>query len=314
MKGSVAALVVGWMTANTLQAGAAVQIAAEVSVAKAEFSLADLIETPLPQTLVVKLQQGTLGRAPRHGEELIMSSRQLQRAWLGALGPLAVQWPLSVPDPVRVKRSGGMSAGDRLEVLAQAKLREHLMGTCTRLQLQVRESLASIMLPTAALRLSARGPVEPRLAWRMAVWVDVFEGGALYRSLPLWFDVACYRPVLQAVQPIAKGEHLSSANTAQVEADVAAGPGRPLGAAHSMTARVSLAAGQVIDERDVQPQPLVRKDARVQLRVNSGTVRLELPAVALSDAILGEVILVRLSGQSVAIKARVTGEGFLEVM
>jgi flagella basal body P-ring formation protein FlgA len=210
--------------------------------------------------------------------------------------------------------TGVGKSGSKLAELAQQALDTRLSAACKRVRLQTRDDAAAAMLPSAALHMAARVPAVPRLARRMVVWVDVFEGALLYRSVPLWFDVACYRTVLQASRPIARGTALNAENTREAEADIAAIAGLPLQAAQDVMAREDLAAGQIIDERAVLPLPLVRKEAPVRVYVSSGAVRLELPAVALSDGALGAQVLVRVPGRSEAIKAKVIGSGELEVL
>ncbi|OHX12072.1 flagella basal body P-ring formation protein FlgA [Chromobacterium sphagni] len=295
------------------RAAESVQAKADVVVDAREARLSDIVVGRWPGASDPALASRVVASGLRIGEPRELSRRQVLMAWQSALGAAAGQWPLDMPERITVTRSGGAPAAGRIEQAARQALEQRLSGACRRAELRPRAEQADAMLPGQGLRLAARVPPSPQLARRMVVWLDAFEGEALYRSWPVWFDVACYRPVLRARREIAKGESLSPDNVEEAVADVAA-TGRALQSLQGLMAGRALPAGGVLQESDALPLPLVRKGAHVAARVRSGAVELELSAIAVSDGAAGEVVYAKSEKGGAAFKARVAADGAVDVM
>ncbi|MGY8627971.1 flagellar basal body P-ring formation chaperone FlgA [Chromobacterium violaceum] len=248
----------------------------------------------------------------RAGESREIAGSRLQAAWRLALGAGAERWKLQVPERVTVARRRGEPATERLAKEGETALRTRLANTCSQTALRPEALPATAMLPSQGASVVARVSPQPALARRMAVWLDVFEGQELYGSWPVWFEVSCERTVLRARREIAKGEALGPDNVERTVADVA--DARLLPGFEDKIASRALAAGSVLREADAAAAPMVRKGGRVVARLNSGPVRLELEAVAMEDAALGEVVYARRPKEQAVFKTRVAGAGMVDVL
>ena len=290
-----------------------INVPAVLALETPTFSLSDLLPGALPINLRQRLQGYAMGPVPRYGTDLVLRPASIQFAWTRAAGPVASQWLLHVPPQVLIRWAGGVPAGPRLALLARERLQAALSPRCARLVLQVRDGLATLVLPAKGLTLRARLPQLPRMARRMRVWVDVDEGDARYRSLPLWFDVACYQKVLRLKQDKQQGQHLLAEEVIPAEEDVATMAQPPAQLAEGAVLRHDLAAGSVLTAVDMVPAVLVRMGEKVRLRVRDGSVALELAGEALGDASLDQVVLVKSTLSTRAVSARVSGPGVLDV-
>ncbi|MBA4707091.1 flagellar basal body P-ring formation chaperone FlgA [Aquitalea aquatica] len=248
----------------------------------------------------------------RAGETRYILGAHLQAVWQMVLGTGAQRWLLQAPERVSVTRKAGVLGAERLAQEGEAALRARLGGFCAKTVLRLEALPNSAMLPRQGASIVARLSPQPGLARRMAVWLDVFEGRQLYGSWPVWFEVSCERTVVRARRDITKGEALGVGNVEQTIADAA--DGRVLSGFEKKIAARALAAGSVLRETDVAPAPLVRKGGRVVARLSSGAVRLELEAVAMENAAMGEVVYARRPKEQAVFKARVAGADMVDVL
>ena len=306
--GVLALLAAGWSKGQDV-----FQAKDKAVVAARAATLADIVAGPLPAELRMALSLQVVAPALRVAETRELSRRQLQMAWRAALGAAADGWILQSPERITVTRGGGEPAGDHLEQAARQALRQRLSPLCPRLALQPRDGGIRVELPAQRMRLAARVPDRPRLASRMVVWLDVFEDEQLYRSWPIWFDVACFRTGFKAKEAIAKGDSLTAANVEEVELDAAVN-GYPLQSVAGRMAARALPSNSLLQERDAAPVPLVKRGARVVARVRSGAVMLELSAIAIGDGAAGEVVYAKPEKGGAAFQARVAEDGALDVM
>ncbi|POZ63761.1 flagellar basal body P-ring formation chaperone FlgA [Chromobacterium alticapitis] len=275
-------------------------------------SLAQMLESPAPAALVRALEARPLVTGMRAGESRVVARQQLQAAWHAAQPDWSLPESLRAPERVVVTRNGGAPAGPEMARMGEAALRERLAGACAQLDIRPEAMAKPPQLPAQGVRLAPRVPAAPALAGKMAVWLDAFEGGALYGSWPVWYAVRCLRPVYRAIREIDKGEPLSTANAAAEMADATIG--RPLAAWRGAVAARRLAEGSVLQEADAAPAPLVRKGNQVMARLNSGPIRMEIRAEALSDGAEGQVVYARRGQGQPAFKARVVSDGVVEVL
>lgn len=287
-------------------------VPASMEVEGRSVSLAQLVIGPAGGEWRAQAAAKTLIGDLRAGESREIAGARLQAAWKLALGASVERWALQTPERVTVARRSGQPAAERLATEGDAALRTRLSAICSKTALRPEAPPAAAMLPSQGAKVIARVSLQPVLARRMAVWLDVYEGRELYGSWPVWFEVSCERTVLRARREIAKGEALGPDNVERTVADVA--DARLLPGFEDMIAARALVAGSVLREADAVSAPLVRKGGRVVARLNSGPVRLELEAVAMEDAALGEVVYARRAKEQAVFRTRVAGVGMVDVL
>lgn len=88
----------------------------------------------------------------------------------------------------------------------------------------------------------------------------------------------------------------------------------PCEALSAFVARRSLAAGDVLTESDVGPQPAVHSQQAVQVWSRSQGIVIQARGQALADASIGQRVPVRMAGQSSVLQATVMAPGELQIM
>ncbi|WP_046156413.1 flagellar basal body P-ring formation chaperone FlgA [Chromobacterium vaccinii] len=293
-------------------AAEALVVPASVEVEGRSVSLAQLVSGPAAEEWRVQAAAKVLIGDLRAGERRDIPGARLQAAWKLALGAGAARWTLQAPERVSVTRKAGEPAAERLAKEGETALRARLDSFCSKTALRPEGLPNAAMLPGQGAGIVARLSPQPALARRMVVWLDVFEGRQLYGSWPVWFEVSCERTVVRARRDIAKGEALAAGNVERTIADVV--DGRLLSGFEDKIAARALSAGSVLREADAAAAPMVRKGGRVVARLNSGPVRLELEAVTMEDAALGEVVYARRPKEQAVFKTRVAGAGMVDVL
>ncbi|MDF0606919.1 flagellar basal body P-ring formation chaperone FlgA [Neisseriaceae bacterium TC5R-5] len=284
----------------------------EISVQQADVSFEQLIPE-LPAEWRSLLRPYRVAQAPRFGQRLVLTAAQLQRAWLGALGPQrAAGWPLQTPERISLTRGGGEASAGRLSALTASTLQQQLAGQCEQLAVQPTTPPDEELLPpgfTLSARLANSGQIMPR----MAVHIDVAEAnGRWYQRFTRWAQVSCYRQVWLTNKALRKGEYLQAANLLYQLQDIA-GAGPLLSGPQQQNRQLlrDLPAGALVRQTDVSPPYLVSSERQARLQVQSGSVTLELAVQPSQNGVLGQHLLVHTLMSNKAIRAKVLGEDYL---
>jgi flagella basal body P-ring formation protein FlgA len=162
------------------------------------------------------------------------------------------------------------------------------------------------------VRISARAPDKPVPSRRMCVWVDVRIDGNDYRSVPVWFRVKATRPAWVARVPLRAGAPLRAADFATEPIDLAEFESALVPTTErieQLRLRHSLDAGRPLLAAHVEQRPAVARNQSVEVKLVLGSIQLETAGIALGDARVGEVVMVRNPANNQSFGAKVVAEG-----
>lgn len=280
--------------------------------------LSDLTGDGVGEALFQRFAQIPVASAPRFGEQTILTRAQVLHVMHKALG-FGYDQRISLPERISIERSGGIVRDAELVQSATSALQTYLAQTCQDgLELVLQDNQALPLLPAQHVRFIAREQPRTRVRPRMQIGVDVFEEDKLYRSISLWFDARCYQKVAVASRDLPADKHLQAEDLIWQRMDIAAL------SLHAPPDRETLAdselrrmrpAGSVILASDIRPIPMVRRHTQVELQLNFPQLQISVPAIALADAALNDIILAKTTlGDGAQLRARVIGANRLEMV
>jgi len=159
--------------------------------------------------------------------------------------------------------------------------------------------------PSVAIHGEALSP-------RQCVWVSLARGGRPAGSIPVWFSVKAFRPVLVSQRSRAARSTVESDDFTVAERDVAMLGGVPLEVEIDMAqlrARRAIAAGHIVMKADLEPMPPVLRGQEVSVEVRYGSVAIATSAVALREGRVGESVIVQNPDSRLTYAAQVVGPG-----
>jgi flagella basal body P-ring formation protein FlgA len=163
-------------------------------------------------------------------------------------------------------------------------------------------SFAQAAAPAEAIHGSALSP-------RTCVWIKV---GRAAGSVPVWFSVKAYRPVLISQRNRGARDSVDAGDFAAEERDVAPLSSIPLAVDADVTrmrTRHLITAGRIVLKEDLEEMPPVLRGQEVTVEVRHGAVEIETSAVALREARLGEPVTLQNPTSHMTYAARVVGQG-----
>jgi flagella basal body P-ring formation protein FlgA len=292
-------------------------VAEHIITDKPRVLLSDLTGEAVGENLLRRFVTVPITPAPRFGEQKVLTRAQVLHAMHRALGFVYDQ-QIKLPARMTVERRGGMSRDTELQHTARLALNARWAATCSdALIVTPRQDRTLPLLPAQNVRFIARSLPDIPLRSRMQVWVDVFEQGLLYQSIPVWFDVVCRKPVAVTAQALPARVPLQAHDFLWQSLDIATIPvPLPNSAVLSQSElRRPLPANVMILSRDLDTVPLIRRHTQVELQVNHRQLQISVPAIALADAKLNDVILAKtMLGVGKHLRARAIARGCLEMV
>jgi flagella basal body P-ring formation protein FlgA len=155
------------------------------------------------------------------------------------------------------------------------------------------------------------------LSARTCVWIKVGQAGHSAGSVPIWFSVKAYRPVLISQRNRGARDAVDASDFTVEERDVAPLSSVPLAVDTDVTrmrARRSIASGRVVVKEDLEEMPQVLRGQEVTVQVRHGAVEIETSAVALREARLGEPVTLQNPSSHMNYAARVVGQARVAVI
>lgn len=293
-------------------------VAEQIMVNTAQVSLADLTGEIADGDLYQRFSLVPVIAAPRVGERRVITRSQVLNAMHRVLG-FTYDQQISLPSRITIERSGGVAREEDLKHSAQIALEKQWTSSCVdELTLTLRRDIEFPLLPSEKVKFVARTLPSKSVSSRMQVWVDVFEQDVLYRSIPVWFDVVCKKPVAVAVRTMSAGDVVNENDVSWDSMDVASLSAKSLPDAATLAASELLrgvSASEVISMSDIKLRPLVRRNTQVELLVHHRQMQISVTAIALADAGMNEIILAKTTlGTGKQIRARVVGVGRMEIV
>lgn len=140
--------------------------------------------------LMRRLVHLPLGRAPVPGQAGVLQ-RDALADWVqrqAGLAPASIAWSGAVQ--AQVQRPASRLRGEAIAQAAVAAVQEAMSASGARAEVQVRVTPRDLELPASELRLQARALEGAQLRRRAVVWVDVWAGAGMLRSVPVPVEIA----------------------------------------------------------------------------------------------------------------------------
>lgn len=281
----------------------------EALLAGPRVTLADVAEVDAADPAVRRAFAAVaLGPAPMAGYLERRSRAELDMALRGqalASGH-AIVWRGA--DSVKLRSQTQQLEPGALLALAREQLRQAFGGAGVELDASLAAPLPELVAPAGELRYRARLADASRLRPRMAVWIDVIAGEAVYRSVVVPLAVTAWRGVYLARRDLPAGAVAVADDFTEGRQDIAAladaalAPGTLV---HGGRVRQALAAGQVVTARQMAPADMVLRGDRVRLVISAAGIAVETRALAQADAVVGQRVQVRPERSNELVMARV---------
>jgi flagella basal body P-ring formation protein FlgA len=150
----------------------------------------------------------------------------------------------------------------------------------------------------------------------VSFYVEVLAGTRVSRVVPLTVWVQLFRSLAVTRRPIARGETLVAGDVGLQRVEVNAAGDDGFDAVEpclGLRARRSLPAGWVLNARDLEKVPAVRRGQKLSVLYRQGAIAARAMVEVKSDAWLGDAVPVMNVDSRRAFTARVAGPGLLEV-
>lgn len=287
----------------------------EAVVKERYVTLGDVIEPDVDlRALGQDLRALRIGRAPRSGYPATFT-RTAIHAGIERVHPgmfAGVHWEGA--EAVKVRTLARRLKARRYVDDARIHLDAWLGARYSEFEIRPKGELGDLLLPEGAITIKPSIAETTALRRRMCVWVDVEVDGEHYQSVPVWFEVKVFAPVLTAERVLPVGSVLDADMFRVQHLDIARVTGRPLAmhaAGEKKRLTKTLEKGGVLTEEVVEPLPPVWRGQRVAVRARVGRVVLQTRAIADEDGFLGETIRVRKTDSGETYRVRVVGEGMV---
>jgi len=196
------------------------------------------------------------------------------------------------------------------------------------------EALTQKFQPDGTLRIEAAMPwksakvrdaawrvelirVPPQgLAPRMIVSFRILCGEESQGDFAIQLSCTVMRDVYVSARRIERGEAVSAGDFSIQQRDVLSASVKAVSAATALSeyrTRTIVGDGQVLQWRDVELKPLIRKGQMVEAVASEGTMRISIKAIALEDGREGDVVSVRNLSSNKDIQARILNERTVQV-
>lgn len=287
----------------------------EVSVADGPVTLGDVADVKGGASPVRQLEAIRLGVAPRMGESITMKRASIEQAIRAAVA--GREQAIEVAgQAVTVRGKGVRFERERLIAVAEAHLRQALAAEQVRLELAPVGIIEDLYHPGGQVEVKSGTRGKIRMAARVPVWLDVVVDGKWRKTLPVWFAVHAYKPVLVARRSLPARTMVSADDLVAEERDVARLAGKPAATgalARDGWLRRAVVQGAVLTEGDITAVPAVKRKESVKVTVARGPIRVETIGVAAADGHVGDIIPVEKINGAKGYLARVTADGAVQV-
>jgi len=178
-----------------------------------------------------------------------------------------------------------------------------------------RDAVRGVVVDAGRVDLAARAlPGDFVWASRLAVWVDIRQGGTTRRSVLVPVHVQAWQAGWVAIRDLPAGTRLSQTLLQHGDVDVADG-GQPAwqGEPEGQWLRAPVMAGRYLGASQVTPPQAVARGERVELVHRMGVVEVLAAASALQDGEIGQHVQVRVDASQGPVMARVVAPGRVEL-
>ncbi|MEW5819974.1 MAG: flagellar basal body P-ring formation chaperone FlgA [Cyanobacteriota bacterium] len=146
------------------------------------------------------------------------------------------------------------------------------------------------------LEIKINSVLRDEFRQRTVVRVSVYVDGKFQRALGVPVTMALYDKVWVATQPIQRDDALSAANIQVERRDISRLANTYAKAITDLTntrVKKTFNAGDIIDHRFVEKDPIVVRNALVEVIFQSKTISIAIPAQAMENGHIGDIIRVK---------------------
>lgn len=309
-----------WALAAQAETALSLRLLDSVKVNAAQYRLADIAEIQTDDAaLKHELNEMKIGEAPRLGyveritrESVLALIANRQPALRGHIGATGSEY-------TDVRSAGTLLVlqpyVDQAGALLLSKLRED-RSDIKKFDIQVVSGVHDMTIPLGAVNVTPRINANTKLNKRLCAWLDITVEGKHYQTLPVWFSVKAYKPVLVTKRPAKVHQILRPDDVSIQTQDMAAAPNALTDFTALPTAqwlKRPLAQGAVLAADDLEEMPLVQGGQNVRVTLAMGPVYIETEGVAQIYGHMGDIVRVQNTQTKGIYAARVTGVGAVTV-
>lgn len=291
-----------------------VHVLRSVTINAAQYRLGDVAQIQADDlALKSRLETMMIGDTPRVGYTEYVSRQQVEKLVAQRFPALyqSIRWTGS--DKVGVR-----GAGIELDMQPHVNRARDLMlsqwqrtrGDVERFDVQPVKGLPPIVVPRGTVKVKPRVAENVALNKRLCAWLDVAVDGKHYQTIPVWFSVKAYKPVLVAKRPMTLHQRLRQDDFIVKVQDIAGIEGTFSEVTRQIASswlKRPLRKGEVLATADLEEMPLVRRGENVNVTLVDGPVEIETEGVAQVHGRLGETVRVQNLKTNGIYAARVTG-------
>ena len=306
-----------WAAAGTYADGGVpnirIKLAEDSTIMTTHFQVADIAEVrSADQELAERIEGITINRVPRTGHSMYIT-RHMLAALVEHVIPGSYRRILfSGATAARIHGGGVSFAGVEIEREARATLTKWLGNSYDNYEIRPSSNIKDVTLPDGRVTMTADIAGGDRLPREMCVRVDISIDGKHYQTVPVWFSISVYLPVLVARHELVKGRVPDESDFKAVVNDITgmnAAPLQSLSDAGSYRTRRTIRQGEVIFVDDLEKIPDVIAGQRVTVISDSGKVRIQTVGIALADGDQSDKVDIRAINGGAVYPAVVTGRG-----
>lgn len=258
----------------------------------------------------------TVGQAPRPGYPSRVPRAEFAHYLRLKYPQLADRLAWEGAASVTIESTGVRYDRQAIVDFAARELRARLEAGGGQVDVQPSDHVTPIELPPGDVTFKVRDSgADIRPAKRLCVTVDVLVDGAFYRSVPVWFSASVVRNVLKARRDLPAGQTADRQDFEVASQDVTDLATMPLAVTANLAGlrlKRPLAAGAALQQGILEVAPAISRGEDVTIELASQAIRLEAKGVALSEALIGQSIRVKTSGNEILV-AKVVAPGVVSL-
>ncbi len=289
----------------------------EVIVSASEVRLGDVADISAnKQTLQKSLEDMVIATAPRVGYVEQITRLQLMNLLKTRPDSGASQIEWSGPGLIKIRTAAQTVTAADLGDSAIKGVRAQLADQFPALEIKLGTVPKDVAVPNGDLALRIRPVDANQLYAKIAVWVDIFVNGNIYRSVVVPLYLHQENEVLIAKRNIPEG---SNAITSDFESrrDNVIGINGVVGKSelngNSLRLGKAIAQGQVLTSKHLVQNGAVLRGDWVRLIYADAAISLETRGMAEQNGQIGDLISLKLNNNADSITGRIVSAGVVEV-
>ena len=151
-------------------------------------------------------------------------------------------------------------------------------------------------VPDGKLKVKVTSILRDTFLQRTIIRVSVYVDGKIQRSMGIPVTLALYDNVWVATQPILRDDAISAVNVKVVKRDISRMARTAARASTDLSgtrAKKTFRAGDILDHRFIEKDPVVIRNALVEIIFQSKNISIAIPGRAMENGHIGDVIKVK---------------------